>query len=108
MGVTLLLEDNSHPKNLPQAPPIYPRAYLRRIKNVKRGISTRSRIIDALKQKPLTVNELAELMELSPSTIRRHLRNMLREGIVLSFRAEKKRLWKLTGIGQAALEEVIA
>lgn len=107
MEVTLL-EDNSHSRNIPRSPPIYPRAYLRRIKNVKRGVSTRSRIIDALKQKPLTINELAELMEMSPSTIRRHLRNMLREGIVLKFKSEKKRLWKLTGIGQTALEEVIA
>ena len=107
MGVALL-EGNSHSRNVPRSPPIYPRAYLRRIKNVKRGVSTRSRIIDALKQKPLTVSELAELMELSPSTIRRHLRNMSREGIVLKFKSERKRLWKLTGIGQTALEEVIA
>ena len=107
MGVALL-EGNSHSRNVPRSPPVYPRAYLRRIKNVKRGVSTRSRIIDALKQKPLTVSELAELMELSPSTIRRHLRNMSREGIVLKFKADRKRLWKLTGIGQAALEEVIA
>ena len=55
----------------------------------------------------MTVDELAELIELSPSTIRRHLRNMLREGIVLKFRSERKRFWKLTGIGQVALEEVI-
>ena len=102
------MEDNSHSRNIPRSPPIYPRAYLRRIKNVKRGVSTRSRIIDALKQKPLTINELAELMEMSPSTIRRHLRNMSREGIVLKFKSERKRLWKLTGRGQTALEEVIA
>jgi len=101
------LEANSHPRNVP-SPPIYPRAYLRMIRNVKRGVSTRSRIIDALKQRPLTIKELAELMQLSPSTIRRHLRNMSREGIVLKFKSEGKRLWKLTGVGQVALEEVMA
>ena len=100
------MEDSSHSSS-PESPPIYPRAYLRRIKNVKQGVSTRSRIIDALKRRPLTIDELAELIELSPSTIRRHLRNMLREGIVLKFRSERKRFWKLTGIGQVALEEVI-
>jgi len=102
-----LLEANSHPRSIPKSPPIYPRAYLRRIKNVKRGVSTRSKIIDALKQRPLTINELAELIELSPSTIRRHLRNMSREGIVSKFKSEGKRLWRLTGIGQTALEEVM-
>ena len=100
----MFLEASPHSEN----PPIYPRAYLRRIRNVRRGVSTRSKIIDALKQRPLTVNELAELIQLSPSTIRRHLRNMSRERIVLKFKSEGKMLWRLTGIGQAALEEVVA
>jgi len=86
---------------------IRPRAYLRRIRNVRRGVSTRSKIIDHLIRKPSTTSELADRIGLSKSSIRRHLKNMSAERIVERFKFRGKIFWKLTGSGQMALEELL-
>ncbi|MEM4699434.1 MAG: methyltransferase domain-containing protein [Candidatus Nezhaarchaeales archaeon] len=84
-----------------------PRAYLRRIRNVRRGLELRSRIIRALGAGGMTVGELARAVGRSYSSALRQLKNMEREGLVerLGGRPTK---WRLTGRGQACIEDYLA
>lgn len=87
---------------------ISPRAYLGRIRNVKRGLMTRSRIIELLENGPSTTRRIAGGVGLSQSAVRKQLRNMAAEGIVEGRKIKGRFLWKLTGAGQSTLEEVLS
>lgn len=84
---------------------VHSRAFLRSIRNVKKGLLTRSMIIKLLSEKAYTMRQLAEEIGLSDSSIRRHLNNMLAEGIVEKIKYRGRILWRLSGYGQLALEE---
>ena len=84
------------------------RAYLREIRNVKQGLITRSKIIDVLSEKACTISQIAEELRMSEASIRRHLRNMLADGVVEKFKYKGKILWRLSGSGQLDLEEILA
>jgi len=78
------------------------------VRNVKKGLLTRSRIVELLSEKAYTMSQLAEEIGLSESSIRRHLNNMLAEGIVEKIKYRGKVLWRLSGYGQLALDESAA
>ena len=78
------------------------------MRNVRRGLLTRSRIIDVLSRKASTIQQIAEEIGLSESTVRRHLRSMLAEGIVKRLKFKGKILWRLSGSGQLDLEEALS
>jgi len=85
---------------------VNPRAFLSRIKNTSRGIKVRSAIIKMLmERKAMSTIQIAEEIALSPSAVRRHLKNMSTEGIVKSLKGRGKSLWTLTGLGQQAIDE---
>lgn len=85
---------------------IDPRAYLQKIRNNKKGIRTRSKIIKILKRnRKLTIKEISEMVLRSKTVIRRHLRNLEREGIITKNRIGKINIYSLTGIGQKQLTE---
>ncbi|MEN2974016.1 MAG: winged helix-turn-helix domain-containing protein [Candidatus Caldarchaeales archaeon] len=83
---------------------VNPRAYLSRIKNVKRGIDTRSRILEIISSKPSTLKNIAEEVKRSNSSVRRHLKNMEAEGIVKSYKYKRRVIWTQTGMGQTELD----
>ena len=87
---------------------IHSRAFLRSVRNVKKGLLTRSRIVELLSEKAYTMSQLAEEIGLSESSIRRHLNNMLAEGIVEKIKYRGKVLWRLSGYGQLDLDESTA
>ncbi len=87
---------------------IHSRAFLRSVRNVKKGLLTRSRIVELLSEKAYTMSQLAEEIGLSESSIRRHLNNMLAEGIVEKIKYRGKVLWRLSGYGQLDLDESAA
>ncbi|MEM2057947.1 MAG: ArsR family transcriptional regulator [Nitrososphaerota archaeon] len=91
-----------------QAPrEVNPRAFLSRIKNTSRGIKVRSAIIRMLKErKVVSTAQIAKEIGLTPSAVRRHLKNMDAEGIVKTLRGKGKVLWTLTGLGQQAIDEI--
>ncbi len=91
-----------------QRPEIIPRAYLHRIRNVRKGLRTRTRMIMVLEESPSTVKELSDRLGLTSSAIRRQLRNLEAEGIVRHVKTGRKTVWKLTGVGQRTLEESMA
>lgn len=78
------------------------------MRNVRRGLLTRSRIIDVLSRKASTIQQIAEEIGLSESAVGRHLRNMLSEGVVEKLKFEGKILWRLSGSGQLDLEEALS
>ncbi len=76
-------------------------AYLRVIRNVKRGLETRSKIIRVLKRRKVaSISEISKIVNLSYSAVRRQLIIMEQDGVVM--RVERK--WKLTGKGQKSLD----
>lgn len=87
--------------------PIHSRAFLRLVRNVRKGLLTRSRIIELLSERACTMKQLAQEIGLSESSVKRHLDNMLAEGIVEKVKYRGKILWKLSGYGQLDLEEAI-
>ncbi|GBC69184.1 hypothetical protein HRbin01_00878 [archaeon HR01] len=84
---------------------VNPKAYLRRLKNVRRGVIARSKIIEALGDISLTVQQIHRRTGLSPQSVRYHLGNMLAEGIVSRKLSGRRAWWNLTGAGQKTLEE---
>lgn len=87
---------------------IDPRAYLQKIRNTKKGIKTRSKIIKNLKMnESLTIKEISEKISKSKTVIRRHLKNLEREGIIKISKIGKAYAYSLSGTGQKQLEEVI-
>ncbi len=82
----------------------HPKAFLIHKRNVKRGLSVRSKIIATLEEGPLDTKRLAEKIGVSSSSVLHHLRLLKIEKIVT--RQSKARLWKLTGIGQQRLTDI--
>jgi len=74
-------------------------SYLTVIRNVDRGLKTRSSIIKALKEGHTTIRGISEATGIRYQTILRHLRNMEKEGVVTR-RPGKPYKWSLTGKGE--------
>jgi len=83
-----------------------PRAYLRRIRNVKRGVELRSEVVRALREGGRAAKELAEALKVSYSSVLRQLRNLEREEIVERVGRPPFK-WRLTGRGQSSLDEYV-
>ncbi len=67
------------------------------------GVESRIRIIELLKQKgPLGVNEMSEVMGISPSAVSQHLKVLKHAGLV---RNERKGYWIPYEVDPAALEK---
>lgn len=80
------------------------RAYLVLINNVRRGLMTRTRILNSLSiEKWKTISEIAEKVHVTYNTILYHLKNMEREEIVIQ---EKDGAgWKLLRSAQTPLSD---
>jgi DNA-binding transcriptional ArsR family regulator len=67
------------------------------------GVESRIRIIDLLKQRgPLYVNELAQILGITPSAVSQHLKILRHAGLV---RSQRKGYWIPYEVDQAALEQ---
>jgi DNA-binding transcriptional ArsR family regulator len=82
----------------------HPKAFLIRIKNVKQGLATRTKIASALEGDQLAAKVISEKSKVRYSTVLHHLHLMEDESIV---EKEGKRpyMWKLTGAGQKRLTD---
>ncbi|MCS6769798.1 MAG: winged helix-turn-helix domain-containing protein [Candidatus Caldarchaeum sp.] len=78
------------------------------MKNVRKGLETRTKIVDALGRKQLPVGEISRLTGVSARRVRYHLRNMQHDGVVVRKRVGKRFYWMMTGAGQASLDEALA
>ncbi|MBS7246702.1 MAG: winged helix-turn-helix domain-containing protein [Candidatus Jordarchaeales archaeon] len=84
--------------------PHTPQAVLRTKRNVQQGVSTRSRIIQAIMTSPKTAREIAEELSVSYNAVLRHLKIMEKEKIVTCNHEDGSR-WKPTGLGQQPLQQ---
>jgi DNA-binding transcriptional ArsR family regulator len=67
------------------------------------GVESRIRIIDLLKQRgPMYVNELAQILGITPSAVSQHLKILRHAGLV---RNQRKGFWIPYEVDQAALEQ---
>jgi len=81
-------------------------AYLLRLRNVHRGLVTRSMIIDALDfEMWKSTSSIAREIPVTQATVAYHLRNMEKEDIVVH--DSKRKGWKFAPIHQTQLTEYL-
>lgn len=80
----------------------HPKAFLSTKRNVKLGLTARTRIIQALENKNANAKGISDLTGLSYKVVFHHLRLLEIEGVV-NRKGVKPFVWELTGVGQQRL-----
>ena len=80
----------------------HPNSFLSLRRNVKPGLSARTKIIKILEKNSLSTNLISLKSELSYSSALYHLHLLKNENIVVC-RGKRKYIWELTGKGQQKL-----
>jgi predicted transcriptional regulator len=75
---------------------------LERVKNVKRGLKARTKILVALEKQSSNAAAIAKEKALSYGVVIHHLRLLEKEGIV-NRKGKRPYFWVLTGLGQKRL-----
>ncbi len=84
----------------------HPNAYLSETRNVRQGLSSRTKILRVLEKRNSTARVVAKESGLKYGVVLHHLRLLKVEKIVLRKTRKKPYLWELTGIGQQRLKAV--
>ena len=84
---------------------VHPKAFLSHRRNVREGVSTRSRIIMVLEHKPSSAKAIAKEAGISYSNVLHHLR-LLEEEHIVRREGGKPYIWRLTGAGQLRLIDI--
>ncbi|MGB9675784.1 MAG: ArsR family transcriptional regulator [Candidatus Bathyarchaeales archaeon] len=82
--------------------PYHPKAYLEGVKNIKRGLIARTKILNVLDRGPADAKTLVEYTQMHYNVVMHHLRLLEAEGLVGRKRS-KPNVWALTGLGQKRL-----
>jgi predicted transcriptional regulator len=85
------------------SPTYHPRAYLSGMRNVTRGLDSRSKIIDSLEKGEHRVSEISEKTRLSNNCVSYHLLLMKKHRTVTSSHLGRENRWTLTKYGQEKL-----
>jgi DNA-binding transcriptional ArsR family regulator len=80
----------------------HPKAYLSNIKNIKRGLQARTRILNVLDKESVDAKGISSKADVHYGVVMHHLRLLEAEGIVERKRS-KTHIWTLTGLGQKRL-----
>jgi DNA-binding transcriptional ArsR family regulator len=80
----------------------HPNAYLSNIRNIRRGLQARTRILAVLEKRSGDVKSVAKESEMSYGVVMHHLKLLRAEGIV-ERKGSKPHIWVLTGLGQKRL-----
>jgi DNA-binding transcriptional ArsR family regulator len=84
----------------------HPNAYLERRKNVVRGLTARTKVLEAIGRARVgTITEISRLTVLSYAASRHHLRLLEDEEIVRRVGKRPYR-WRITGKGQKSLNQI--
>lgn len=81
----------------------HPRAYLSGMRNVSRGLASRTKIIQAMEQSKTHVAEISEKSKLGRACVSYHLRLLLRQRVVSLTQTGRTGRWALTKYGQEKL-----
>lgn len=84
----------------------HPKAYLSSRRNIREGLSSRSKVLNLIEAEHLTAKEIANKTGLKYRSVLYHLKLLESEGIV-ERKGKKPYLWLLTGRGQLRLDEVL-
>ena len=80
----------------------HPKAYLSNIKNIRRGLQARTRILDVLDKRSVDAKTIAKETGMHYGVVQHHLR--LLEAEEITERGQSKpHIWVLTGLGQKRL-----
>jgi predicted transcriptional regulator len=81
----------------------HPNAYLSNIKNIKRGLLARTRILNVLDKCDTDARTISEESRMRYGVVAHHLKLLHYEGIV-ERKGKRPYTWALTGLGQRRLE----
>jgi hypothetical protein len=81
---------------------IHPKAYLKNVRNVRKGLKARTKILQLLDTKQHSASGLAKESTLSYSIVMHHLRLLMCEGII-NHKSGRPYYWLTTGLGQKSL-----
>ncbi len=85
------------------SPAYHPRAYLSGMRNVSRGLASRTKIIEAMEQGKTRVSEISENSKLGRACVSYHLKLLLRKKIGQVREVGREGRWTLTKYGQEKL-----
>jgi len=80
----------------------HPKAYLSNIKNIRRGLQARTRILDVLDKRSIDAKAISEETEMHYGVVIHHLRLLEAEGII-ERKQSRPYIWVITGLGQKRL-----
>ena len=80
----------------------HPNAYLHHVRNVKNGLSARTKLLSLLEIQPSRASTLAEKVGASYEVVIHHLRLLESDGTV-NRKGKRPCIWALTGLGQKRL-----
>ncbi len=84
----------------------HPRAFLSRKRNVRLGLSARTRILQVLEKQECNVKSIVGLSGLHYNVVVHHLRLLEAEQVVVRKGDKKPFVWQLTGVGQQRLNDL--
>jgi DNA-binding transcriptional ArsR family regulator len=80
----------------------HPKAYLSNIKNIRRGLLARTRILDVLDKRFVDAKTIANDTGMHYGVVMHHLKLLEVEGII-ERKQSKPHIWIVTGLGQKRL-----
>jgi len=80
----------------------HPKAYLSNIKNIRRGLQARTRILDVLDKRSVDAKTIAKETGMHYGVVMHHVRLLEAEGII-ERKQSKPHIWVVTGLGQKRL-----
>ncbi len=86
-------------------------AILRKKRNTRIGLKMRNMILQFLYKdstKFYTTAEITDGIGSNYGSVAYHLKNMLRENVVLIEKRDRRNLWKITGLGQQTIKKWLA
>lgn len=85
------------------SPAYHPRAYLSGMRNVSRGLTSRTKILETMEQGKTRISAISEKSKLGSACVSYHLKLMLHGKIVRVDPTGREGRWTLTKYGQEKL-----
>jgi len=85
------------------SPAYHPRAYVSGMRNISRGLASRTKIIQAMEQGKAHVADISERSKLGKACVSYHLKLLLRGKVVGLTQTGRTGRWTLTKYGQEKL-----
>jgi len=82
-----------------------PNAYLIRKRNVRLGLTARTKILESLKMQASSIKEIGKMSGLRYAVVLYHLKLLEEENVIQRKGEKRPYLWSLTGLGQRRLAE---